>query len=263
MHPRQARIAVLDDIISAKKQSVAALKEHLNVKSVSKLVKGLPKTRGFLKPGKFSLIAELKKASPSAGLLVENYTPAYLAKAYEEAGARALSVLTDGPYFQGKLEHLSEAKETTTIPVLRKDFIIDEAQLYESRIAGADAVLLIIRILTDAQIKAFLALAGELQLKCLVETHSAKEVERALSSGANFIGINNRDLDTLAVDLNTTLTLMDKYPELKNRLVISESGISTGEQVRQLKAKGVSGILVGESILKSRDVSAKIRELMQ
>lgn len=253
---------LLDDIILAKKESVAALQEHFKVKSVGKLVAGLPKTRGFLQPGKFSLIAELKKASPSAGLLVENYRPAYLAKAYEEAGARALSVLTDGPFFQGKLEHLNEAKVATTVPVLRKDFIIDEVQLYESRIAGADAVLLIARILTDAQIKTFLSLAGELRLKCLVETHDAREVERALKSGANYIGINNRDLDTLKVDLDTTLTLMDKYPELRNRLVISESGISSADQVKQLKAKGLSGILVGESILKSRDVSAKIRELL-
>ncbi|MCU0640625.1 MAG: indole-3-glycerol phosphate synthase TrpC [Candidatus Margulisbacteria bacterium] len=253
---------VLDDIISAKKETVAALKEHFNLQNVKKLVKDLPKTRGFLKPGKFSLIAEMKKASPSAGVLVDHYQPANLARAYEEAGARALSVLTDGPFFQGRLEHLSEAKEATTIPVLRKDFIIDEAQIYESRIGGADAILLIVRLLTDAELKAFLSLARELTLNCLVETHNAAEVERALKSGANFIGINNRDLDTLQVDLNTTLTLLAKYPELKNRLVISESGISNGAEVKKLKAKGASGILVGESLLKSRDISAKIRELL-
>jgi indole-3-glycerol phosphate synthase len=253
---------LLDEIISAKKREVYALKDRLDIPRVSSLVADLPKTRGFIKKGKFSLIAELKKASPSAGLLVENYRPVYLAKTYEEAGANALSVLTDGPYFQGKIEHLNEAKEATTVPVLRKDFIIDETQLYESRIAGADAVLLIARVLTDDQLRSFLSLAEELTLKCLVETHNAAEVERALAAGAEYIGINNRDLDTLTVDLNTTLTLIDKYPELKKKIVISESGISTADQVKALKAKGVSGILVGESILKSRDVSAKIRELL-
>jgi indole-3-glycerol phosphate synthase len=262
MGPRQARTELLNEIISAKKREVADLQTRLNVSQVKQLLKGLPRTRGFLKPNRFSLIAELKKASPSAGLLIENYQPANLAKAYEEAGAGALSVLTDSPFFQGKIEHLNEAKEATTVPVLRKDFIIDETQIYESRISGADAVLLIVRILTDGQLKSFLKLAKELKLACLVETHSAAEVERALGCGANFIGINNRDLDTLKVDLNTTLKLMGQFPELKNRLVVSESGIGSAADVKKLKESGVSGILVGESILSSRDVSAKIRELL-
>jgi indole-3-glycerol phosphate synthase len=252
---------ILDEIIANKQQEVAALKAHLNIAQTTKLIKGLPAPRPFLGK-KFALIAELKKASPSAGVLREKYEPIYLAKQYEEAGASALSVLTDAQYFQGKLADLQAAKESTVIPVLRKDFIIDAAQLYESRVAGADAVLLIARILSDQQLGEFLAVAQELKLKCLVETHNAAEVERVLKTNAGIIGINNRDLDTLAVDSETTVRLIDKYPELKKRTVVAESGISTGEQVRRLKQHGVSAILVGEGLLRSSDIAAKIRELL-
>ncbi len=252
---------ILDDIVFNKRQEVTALKVRLDIAKVKKLIKDLPRPRKFLK-GKFSLIAELKKASPSAGTIVEKYEPVYLAKICEEAGASALSVLTDEKFFQGKLEHIKEAKESTTVAVLRKDFILDESQVYESRVAGADAILLIVRILTDRELTDLMDLAHSLKLKCLVEVHNENEVERALKADAEIIGINNRDLDTFNVDFNTTLNLMDKYPELKEKLVISESGIGSAEQVRALREKGVSGILVGESLLRSRDIGAKIRELL-
>ena len=166
-------------------------------------------------------------------------------------------------YFQGKLEDLKEAKDSTTIPVLRKDFIIDEAQIYESRVAGADAVLLIARVLSDEQLVKYLDLAHALGLGCLVEVHDAPELERVLKTKAKMIGINNRDLDTFKVDLQTTVKLMDNYPGLKEKIVVSESGIESAEQVKLLRAKGVSAILVGTSLMRSRDIGAKIRELLK
>lgn len=262
MDVRQAQSKILDDIIFNKRQEVTALKVHLNVEKVKKVIKELPRPRKFLSASRFSLIAEIKKASPSAGVIVERFNPTSLAKAYEEAGASALSVLTDEKFFQGKIEHLKEAKDSTTVPVLRKDFIIDESQIYESRVAGADAVLLIVRILTDEQLEGFADLARALKMRCLVEVHDENEAERALRAEAEIIGINNRDLDTFKVDPNTTPRLMEKFPELKERIVISESGIDSAAQVRALREKGVNGILVGESLLRSGDIGAKVRELL-
>jgi len=256
---------VLEDIVFNKRQEVTALKVRLDIPRVKKIVKELPRPRNFLKAvpkGKLSLIAEIKKASPSAGVIVDDFVPTFLAKAYEESGASAISVLTDEKFFQGKLEHIKEAKDPTTIPVLRKDFIVDESQIYESRVAGADAILLIVRILSDEQLEDFLGLAHSLKMKCLVEVHDEKEAERALKAEAEIIGINNRDLDTFSVDLNTTFKLMDGFPELREKHVVSESGIDSPGQVRALREKGVSGILVGESLLRSRDIGAKIRELL-
>jgi len=256
---------ILDEIVFNKRQEVTVLKLHLDLKKIKNLMRELPPPRNFLRAfsrGKFSLMAEIKRASPSAGVLLEKFEPVYLAKSYEEAGAAALSVLTDEKYFGGKLADLKAAKESTTIPVLRKDFIIDEAQIYESRLHGADALLLIVRILSFEQLQKYLDLAQNLKMKCLVEVHNEEELEQALKAEAEIIGINNRDLDTFEVDFNTTLRLMDKYPELKERVVISESGISSSEQVKKLREKGVSGMLVGEALLKSKDISAKVRELM-
>ncbi len=258
-------MTVLDDIIFDKRQEVTALKARFNLASVKRLVKQLPPTRDFLKAlprGALSLIAEIKKASPSAGVLTQHFEPASLAKTYEESGAAALSVLTDEKYFQGKLEYLKLAKDPTTIPVLRKDFIIDEAQIYESRINGADAILLIAAVLTQEQLSSYLKLAHSLKLHCLVEVRDEAEAEMALKTDAKIVGINNRDLKTFRVDFRTTLDLVGKFPELKKRVVVSESGISSSEQVRQLSAAGVSAILVGTSLMTSPDIGAKIRELL-
>ncbi|MFH1576459.1 MAG: indole-3-glycerol phosphate synthase TrpC [Candidatus Margulisiibacteriota bacterium] len=256
---------ILDDIISNKRQEVTSLKVSFSGKDPRQLVKGLPKPRDFLKAfkkGKFSLIAEIKKASPSAGIIRREFDPIYLAKTYEESGAAAISVLTDEKFFQGKLEYLKAAKESTTIPVLRKDFIIDEAQVYEARIAGADAILLIARVLSDDELVKFLKLTQELGLQALVEVYSAEEIERALKTEAKIIGINNRDLDTLKVDLRNTVKLMKKFPELKKRIVISESGVGSRADIEILKKAGMDGALVGETILKSDNIPAKIQELI-
>lgn len=265
METRSAPANVLDEIVFNKRQEVTSLKIHLDINKIKKRLKDLPKTRNFLKAfakGKLSLIAEIKKASPSAGVILEKFEPVYLAKTFEECGASAISVLTDTKYFQGKIEDLKAAKDSTTIPILRKDFIIDESQIYESRINGADAILLIVKILSDDQLQEFLDLALDLKMKCLVEVHEEAELERALKVDAEIIGINNRDLDTMTVDFNTTLRLIDKYPELKEKILISESGINSAEQVKQLREKGVSGVLVGESLLRSGNIPAKIKELM-
>jgi indole-3-glycerol phosphate synthase len=209
-----------------------------------------------------SLIAELKKASPSAGVIRQDFEPITLAKAYEESGASALSVLTDEKFFLGKLENLKLAKESTTIPVLRKDFIIDECQILESRLAGADAVLLIARVLEDPQLSRLLELTESMEMQALVEVHNAEEVERVLKTPARIIGINNRDLNTFQVDLQNTVNLVKKFPKLKERIVIAESGIESREHIQVLKKAGVDGVLIGETLLRSRNIPAKIKELL-
>lgn len=257
---------ILDDIIFNKRQEVARLKSRFNGKNPRELVRGLPEPRDFMRAfakTKFSLIAEIKRASPSAGAITADLNPTTLAKEYEEGGASAISVLTDEKYFLGKLADLKAAKESTTIPILRKDFIIDELQVYESRIAGADAILLIARLFANGELAQLLKLTEELGMQALVEVHDAKDAVAALNTDARLIGINNRDLDTFAVDLNNSLSLLESYPGLKERIVISESGITSGKDVAFLKQAGVNGVLVGESILKAADVAAKIQELTQ
>ncbi|MDD5383000.1 MAG: indole-3-glycerol phosphate synthase TrpC [Candidatus Margulisbacteria bacterium] len=256
---------ILDDIISDKQQEVTALKAYFAGKDLDNIIVQLPVPRDFLKAfhkGRFSLIAELKKASPSAGVIREKFEPITLAKTYEESGATAISVLTDKKYFQGKLGYLKAAKDSTTIPILRKDFIIDEAQLYESRIAGADGVLLIARVLNDNELERLLKLARKLGMEAVVEVHNADEVKRALKIDAKIVGINNRDLDTFKVDLNITLGLVKQYPGLKERIVISESGIETRDDILRLKQAGVDGVLIGEALMKSNNIPAKIGELL-
>lgn len=256
---------ILDDIIANKQKEVQALAAKFSGKDPSKLVAGLPKPRDFkaaLRKGKFSLIAEIKRASPSAGVIREEINLLSLAKSYEEGGATALSVLTDSKYFHGRLEDLKAAKESTTIPVLRKDFILDPLQVYEARMAGADAILLIVRVLPPKMLADLIMLAEELGMPALVEVHDASEAERVLGTKAKIIGINNRDLDTLEIDLNNTIKLINAYPKLRERISISESGIQTRADVDLLKKAGVDGILVGESLLKSKNVPAKIQELI-
>lgn len=256
---------ILDDIIKVKEKEVAVLKEKFSGKDPKKLVEGLSHTRNFLSafgPGKFSLIAEIKKASPSAGIIRPLFDPISLAKTYEESGAAAISVLTDEQFFQGKLEYIKAAKESTTIPILRKDFIIDELQVYESRIAGADAILLIKKVLDDKKFISLLNLTEELGMQALVEVHNSKEAEKVLMTDAKIIGINNRDLKIFRVDKKNTIFLVQKYPELKERIVISESGIKNKADVQALRNAGVNGILVGEALLKSSNIPEKINEIL-
>lgn len=256
---------LLEEIVSEKQAEVKRLIDQFKFIKLANLAEAFPPIRDFKaaisRPGKISLIAELKKASPSAGLIRESYEPIGLAKNYEEAGAAALSVLTDFKFFQGLLGHLKSAKESTNIPILRKDFILDELQVIESRLAGADAVLLIVRILDDPQLKALLSKSRELKLASVVECHSEAEVERALKADSEIIGINNRDLDTLKVEFNLSLKLPDKFPELKKKVLVSESGLSSASQIKELRSAGFSAALIGESLLKAADPAAKIREL--
>jgi indole-3-glycerol phosphate synthase len=206
-----------------------------------------------------SLIAEIKKASPAKGVLRQDFAPLQMAACYEENGAAAISVLTEERFFQGSLAYLKQVKEATRLPVLRKDFIIDPYQLYEAKTYGADAVLLIAAILQEEELSSLLQLAQELELEALVEVHNSSELKKALGAGAEIIGINNRDLRTLQCDLQLTLHLAKQVPA--SCLLVSESGISSLQQIKQLAAVGVDAVLVGESIVTSVDIGKKVREL--
>ncbi|MFA5840115.1 MAG: indole-3-glycerol phosphate synthase TrpC [Candidatus Margulisiibacteriota bacterium] len=256
---------LLDEIIFNKRQEVTTLKLCQSKQDLRKLLKKSPKPRNFLnifKKGQLAFIAEVKKASPSRGIIRQQYKPVGLAKGYAKAGASAISILTDQKYFQGKLQDLMAVRKAVGLPTLRKDFIIDESQVYEARLAGADAVLLIVRILKDGELVSLLALVRKLGMQALVEVHNAEEVKRALKTEAKVIGINNRDLDTLQVNLNTTINLLKQFPRLSDRLVVSESGIKTQNDIQRLKLVGVDGILVGESLLTSRDPGRQIQILL-
>ena len=206
-----------------------------------------------------NLIAEIKKASPSAGVLRPDFRPRELAAAYQRGGAAAISVVTDGPFFRGELVWLGEIRPLTTRPLLRKDFIIDPWQLEESRAAGADAVLLIVAILDQRQLTTLLVRAGELGLECLVEVHDEAELERALAAGAMIIGVNNRNLEDFTVDLETTLRLRPLVPAA--RLLVSESGIENREQLDRLGKAGIAGALVGTSLVRAADPETALRRL--
>ena len=213
-----------------------------------------------------NLIAEVKKASPSAGVIREDFDPVAIAGTYAAAGATALSVLTDQPYFQGRLEYLTQVAQAVSLPVLRKDFIIDPYQVYESRAAGADGILLIAACLKPAEIMDLIILASKLTLTCLIEVHDAAELLQVRSlagfpqGGYVLLGINNRDLNTFTVDLGATLRLADLVDD--RRILVSESGIHTHADVRRLARAGVQSILVGESLMRAPDIAAKVAELL-
>ena len=206
------------------------------------------------------LIAEVKRASPSRGILCPDFNPVELAKSYAQGGATAISVLTEANYFEGSLDHLAAVREEVSLPLLRKDFIFDPYQIYESRAYGADALLLIVAILSQEQFEELLWLSRSLGLSCLVEVHSEDEVERALLSQAKIIGINNRDLNTFTVDIKTTRRLRPLIPP--ERMVVSESGIGSRGDIEKLKGWGVNAVLVGEALVTASDVPAKVRELI-
>ena len=213
-----------------------------------------------------ALIAEVKKASPSAGVICEDFDPVRIAREYEAAGAGCLSVLTDEKFFQGSLDHLRQIRAAVKIPLLRKDFIIDERQLLEAVEWGADAILLIVAILTDEQLRKFHSLATEAGLAALVEVHDEAELDRALKISPALIGVNNRDLKIFKVDLATTERLAAKlFPSPATRptsLLVAESGIHTRADVERLKKCGAGAILVGESLMRGGDIQAKVRELI-
>lgn len=233
------------------------LKKHLDRSDYS--YHGLFKER-ISQAGGINLIAEIKKASPSKGVIREDFDPEAIARIYEGSGVAAISVLTEEEYFQGKAAYLKMVSEKFSRPVLMKDFIIDELQIYEGRYCGASAVLLIVAALSDAELKQLLAVSRRLDLDALVEVHDESELARALRCGADIIGINNRDLHTFEVDVATSESLMPLMP--KDKVTVSESGISSPEEVARLAQAGVHAVLIGETFLRERDIAAKIREIM-
>src|SRR5215469_12853317 len=216
--------------------------------------------RGFksaLMGDTFGIIAEVKKASPSAGIISENVNPVNVALAYDEAGANCISVLTDQKYFHGHLSDLAAIRKTVTRPLLRKDFTVHEVQIYQAALAGADAILLIVAALTDKELDHFLRVSDDCGIDALVEVHNELELSRALHAGATFIGINNRNLATFQVDLQTTETLAPLIP--RGRVVISESGIKSLEDIGRVAAAGVHGALIGESLMRAASPQAVLK----
>ena len=253
----------LDEIVKAKKEEITKQKQTM---PLSELNAPSSKTLDFalaLGGEGIQLIAEVKKASPSRGLLCPDFDPLRLAQTYTDSGAAAISVLTEERYFQGSLEHLAAIKGMLNqrgIPVLRKDFIFDPYQVYESRAYGADALLLIVAILSQEQLTELLSLSHSLGLQCLIEVHNEAELEAALLNGAKIIGINNRDLGTFSIDLTTTKRLRPLVP--RDRIVVSESGIRNRADVQMLREWEVDAILVGEALVAADDVAAKMREFL-
>ena len=256
---------ILEEIAAYKRGFVDARKRQRSLADVRAHARDTPEPddfRGALVQQGIALIAEVKKASPSRGLLRPNFDPVELADTYSSNGAAAISVLTD-PRFQGELEHIVQIKSagaSRTAPVLRKDFIFDPYQVYEARAIGADAILLIVAILSPSQIKEYLGIASELGMDCLVEVHDEEEMQIASGAGATIIGINNRDLRTFNTDLAVTERLAPLAPA--GKVIVSESGIHTAAEVKALDDGGVDAILVGESLLTSRDIAAQIRQLL-
>jgi indole-3-glycerol phosphate synthase len=237
---------ILDEILAHKREEIAERR----------------RTRNFFatlrQPG-LSVIAEFKRRSPSGGLIRPDASPAQIARIYEESGAAALSVLTDSKYFGGSNADLVEARNACSLPVLRKDFVVDEYQVYEARAIGADAILLIVRALADEHLRDLLRITSELRMDALVETHSADEVRRALQAGATIIGVNNRDLDTLVTDVTLAPRLRTLVPS--DCVFVAESGVSTPEQMGVLADSGVDAVLIGEALLRAPDPGQRLREL--
>jgi indole-3-glycerol phosphate synthase len=249
---------ILSQIVAVKRQEVAASLERKSLAMMRADAESRVLTRDFvgamrakISAGKPAVIAEIKKASPSKGLLREDFVAADIAQSYAENGAACLSVLTDKQFFQGGSDYLKQARASCPLPVLRKDFMVDVYQIYESRAMGADAILLIAAVLDDLQLKDFAAAASGLDMAVLVEVHDAPELARALKLGASMIGINNRNLKTFEVSLDTTLSLMREVPP--GTLLVSESGIHSRDDVLRLGAAGINAFLVGEAFMRAAD----------
>lgn len=256
---------ILDRIVADKRDELSAAKVRTPPRELRKLAEESSETRGFeaaLRGPSIALIAEVKKASPSRGVLREDFDPVELARAYARGGANAISVLTDKPHFQGSLANLAAVREKLPDgpPLLRKDFLFDEYQLYEARAAGADAILLIVAILEQPLLEDLLDMARDLGLDALVEVHDETEMLRAVAAEASLIGINNRNLHTFDVSLATTERLRPLAP--KNATVVAESGIFTHDDMQRLERAKVNAVLIGESIVVADDPAAKIRELL-
>lgn len=257
---------ILQRILATKAEEVQAQKSKLPLAEVKAKAQDSDITRPFIasitnaiNDSKPAVIAEIKKASPSRGVLRQVFKPAEIAEGYEREGACCLSVLTDTPYFQGSNEHLQEARVACNLPVLRKDFMLDDYQIYEARLIGADCILLIVAALSDMQMQDMVSVAMDMELDVLLEVHNREELERAMMLRTPLIGINNRNLHTFEVDINTTLDLLiDVYHD---RIVVAESGIKTREDVKLLRKHGVNAFLVGEAFMQAPDPSEALKHL--
>jgi indole-3-glycerol phosphate synthase len=248
------------EILTEKQNEVARLKKIMSFKGDN----NLPALRDFkaaiVVPQRISLVAEIKFASPSAGLIREKGDPTAIARIYEKAGATAISLLTDKRFFQGDLNQLPHLKRAISLPILRKDFIIDAVQVQQAFFYGADAILLIARILSHQQLAKLISLCRELGMAPLIEVHDRDDLEKAIACNAEIIGINNRDLDSFKVDINTTSEMAPLVPD--NCIVVSESGIENGGDILSLKGTGIHAVLVGSALMRSNDLAGKTAELV-
>lgn len=254
---------ILDRIVDHKRREVEDLKRNIDLKSMFRAVDLMPPAQSLAgalkKPGRVALLAETKGASPSRGVIRENYDPCEIARIYTKSGADAISVLTDQKFFGGHADHLAGVRKVTHLPILRKDFIIDPVQVYQARLIGADAVLLICAVLPPKDLRSMLETAGSLGMDALVEVHDEADLEAALDAGSGIIGINNRDLKTFKTDISVTFRLRPKITG--PAVVVSESGIKSGADIKALREAGVSAALVGEALMAAGDIAAKVREL--
>jgi indole-3-glycerol phosphate synthase len=260
----EALSTILDEILVQKHREVAAARERVPFEVLQKKLPSAPPPRGFLAAlqaaGRPGLIAEVKKASPSAGLIRPDFDPVTIARQYEVAGANCLSVLTDEHFFQGHLDYLRDIRQIVRIPVMRKEFIIDRYQIAEARVAGADCVLLIAECLDDAQLHDLYDYARSLGMDVLIELYDLENVPRVLSTGTKLLGINNRDLRTFVTSLEHTFRVRKLVPD--DVLLVSESGIGTHADILRLRAEGIGAVLVGESLMRQADIGVAVKTLM-
>lgn len=257
---------ILTKILRRKAGEVAERSARVSLRQLSQRMPAADAPRGFIEAlqarvnaGQAAVIAEIKKASPSKGVLREHFVPASIARSYEKGGAACLSVLTDVDFFQGADEYLRQARAACSLPVIRKDFFVDPYQVYEARALGADCILLIVAALSDAMLTDLYQLASDLQMDVLVEVHNGEEMARALATPAALIGVNNRNLRTFETTLDTTLDLLSGFPD--DRLLVTESGIHSRDDVQRMRNSGVQAFLVGEAFMKAAEPGEKLAEL--
>jgi len=257
-------MSILSQILADKRTEIDCARRRIPHSELEKRIGDMAPARDFegalRTANRPALIAEVKKASPSKGIIREDFDPVEIARIYADNGAACLSVLTDEPYFQGHLRYLRAIRDAVDIPLLRKDFFIDDYQILEARAAGADAILLIAAALTDTELEWMLEAAGSLGMTAIVEVHNRGEVDEALATSAPIIGINNRDLHQFRTTLQTTIDLLPSIPP--DRLVVTESGINRRADVEKMAAAGVHAILVGEALMREPDIAAKMHELL-
>lgn len=256
--------SILDEIVAYKREFLAQQMTRVSFENIAELAETSPEPPSFFEGladgDDIAVITEVKKASPSKGLIRADFDPVSIAETYESNGSSALSVLTDEKFFQGSADYVTQISNTVKLPILRKDFTIDPYQIYEARAIGAAAVLLIVGILTPDELRDYLALSQQLDLDALVEVHTEEELVVALDAGAEIVGINNRNLNTFEVSLETTFSFIDRMPD--EVLKVSESGIYTRDDVVQLRDAGADAVLVGESLMRETDIGQKLRELI-